>query len=235
MVDFLGIGAQKAGTTWLSQMLSKHPNVQFPGGKEVHFWDQHYKNGYDWYEAIFSGKSPVKKGDITPAYAILPPDKIAEVKHYYPNLPLIFVMRNPVERAWSSALMALSRAEMTFEEASDQWFLDHFHSSGSLKRGDYETCIKNWLAHFPQGQLLLICNKEIAARPRDVLKATAQHIGIDAHFFDSLPQETIQTRIFSSQKHALRPALAAELEKVYAAKRAAFDAYLKELVGIKRV
>lgn len=235
MVDFLGIGAQKAGTTWLAEQLALHPNIQFPGGKEVHFWDHHYANGYDWYESLFSEKSAVKKGDITPAYAILPPEKIAEVHHYYPNLPLIFVMRNPMERAWSSALMALKRAEMEFSEASDQWFVDHFHSEGSLKRGDYETCLRNWLAVFPQNQLLVICNKEIAARPRDVLKAAAAHIGVDAAFFASLPEEAAAKRIFSGDAHEIRPALKAELEKIYAVKRKAFEAYLKELVGIKRV
>ena len=40
MVDFLGIGVQKGGTTWLYHQLSRHPQIAFPGGKEVHFWDR---------------------------------------------------------------------------------------------------------------------------------------------------------------------------------------------------
>lgn len=42
MLDFLGIGAQKAGTTWLYEKLRLHPDIAFPAGKEVHFWDQKY-------------------------------------------------------------------------------------------------------------------------------------------------------------------------------------------------
>lgn len=235
MVDFIGIGAQKAGTTWLSRMLALHPHIQFPGGKEIHFWDQHYENGYGWYENIFSEKSNIKKGDITPAYGILPPEKIAEVRRHYPNVPLIFIMRNPIERAWSSALMALKRAEMEFDEASDQWFIDHFHSAGSMMRGDYERCLKNWLAHFPQNQLLILCNKEIAARPREVVKAAAAHIGVDAGYFDSLPEATLVKKVFANDKAAIHPALVKELEKIYDTKRTSFNAYLKELVGVKRL
>src|SRR5262249_41035314 len=38
--DFLGIGAQKAATTWLYENLKRHPEIEFPAGKEVHFWDK---------------------------------------------------------------------------------------------------------------------------------------------------------------------------------------------------
>ena len=40
MLDFLGIGAQKAATTWLYANLDLHPQIAFPAGKEVHFWDR---------------------------------------------------------------------------------------------------------------------------------------------------------------------------------------------------
>lgn len=38
--DFLGIGAQKSGTTWLHQMLRRHPEVWLPPEKELHFLDE---------------------------------------------------------------------------------------------------------------------------------------------------------------------------------------------------
>ena len=49
MVDFLGIGAQKAGTTWIFENLQRHPDVQFPGGKEIHFWDAQRHRGVQWW------------------------------------------------------------------------------------------------------------------------------------------------------------------------------------------
>ena len=229
MVDFLGIGAQKSGTTWIAEMLSRHPQIQFPAGKEVHFWDLHYHGGYDWYNRFFKVEAGIKKGDITPAYAILPLEKIAEVHHHFPNVPLLYSVRNPIDRAWSSALMALKRAEMKPDEASDQWFLDHFHSEGSTKRGDYEQCLRYWLQFYPQRQLLLTRYDDIASHPRELIKKVAAHIGVDASFYDSLSDQVLHQRVFEGDKVALRPDLKVALEKIYAPKIARFEEYVKEL------
>jgi len=74
MIEFLGIGAQKAGTSWLYEKMSLHPHLAFPGGKEVHFWDKKIKLGIEWYRSRFSGHKFDGKvcGEITPAYSILP-------------------------------------------------------------------------------------------------------------------------------------------------------------------
>lgn len=102
MLNFLGIGAQKCGTTWLFELLSLHPQVRFPAGKEVHFWDGQRERGVDWYEGLFEGQPPsVAVGEITPAYAILAPPIIAEVARAFPALRLIYLIRNPIDRAWS--------------------------------------------------------------------------------------------------------------------------------------
>ena len=143
MLDFLGIGAQKAGTTWLYEMLCQHPQLAFPGGKEMHFWDAGRSRGLEWYRSCFN-VGEKKNGEITPAYAMLPVETIREIHALNPALRVIYILRNPIDRAWSSARMALERAEMTLAEASDQWFVDHFLSQGSLRRGDYESCIRHW-------------------------------------------------------------------------------------------
>jgi hypothetical protein len=61
---------------------------------------------------------------------------IREIAGLPPNLRVIYSLRNPIARAWSSALMSLERAEMTIDEASPLWFLDHFKSAGPRRRGD---------------------------------------------------------------------------------------------------
>jgi hypothetical protein len=48
-----------------------------------------------------------------------------------PNVHVFYSVRNSIARAWSSALMALERAEMTIDDASHLWFLDHFKSARS--------------------------------------------------------------------------------------------------------
>jgi hypothetical protein len=144
MLDFLGIGAQKAGTTWLYEQLKRHSQLAFPLGKEAHFWNRpHDPITIARYVGRFADLTAVA-GEITPAYGILPVEIIREIHQQAPRLRLIYLIRNPIERAWSAALMALQRAEMTIDEASDAWFSDHFHSAGSRQRGDYETCLRTW-------------------------------------------------------------------------------------------
>lgn len=234
MLDFLGIGAQKAGTTWLAEMLSLHPDIAFPAGKEVHFWDDQRSKGVAYYKHLFQVPNGKKNGEITPSYAFLPRDVIATIHQHFPAVPLFYSVRDPLERAWSGALMALRRAELQFEEASDQWFLDHFYSKGSLDRGDYEACLRNWMSVYPAEQILLIRKEEIASQPRKVMVILAEHIGIDPKFFSSISEEVLRKKVFSGEKHPIRPKLREALNDIYKDKIPNFETFLLE-TKLKRV
>ena len=180
MIDFLGIGAQKAGTTWIYQHLSRHPDIRFPAGKEIHFWDCCRSNGIEWWMGLFADDHQRRKqGEITPAYATLDEATIREIAALLPNLRVFYSLRNPIARARSSALMALERAEMMIDDASHLWFLDHFKSAGSRRRGDYLSCIKRWRAAFSDEQLLTIIFDDIVKDPAGVLVSLCRHLGVD--------------------------------------------------------
>jgi hypothetical protein len=180
MIHFLGIGAQKAGTTWIYQHLSRHPDIRFPAGKEVHFWDCRRSNGVEWWTGLFPDDDQKRKqGEITPAYATLDEATIREIAALAPNLRVFYSLRNPIARSWSSALMALERAEMTIDDASHQWSLDHFKSAGSRRRGDYLSCIKRWQAVFRDEQFLTIMFDDIIKDPGGVLVSLCRHLGVD--------------------------------------------------------
>jgi hypothetical protein len=217
MLDFLGIGAQKSGTTWLYENLRRHPAVRFPAGKEVHFWDQHLHQGSEWWLGLFNNAEPGhKQGEITPAYATLDEPVIHRVASLVPNVRLIYSIRNPIARAWSAALMALHRAEMTIGEASDQWFIDHFNSAGSRRRGDYLSCLDHWQAAFPIEQVCVLWFDDIRDNPKEALAIVARHIGADPDFFIALPDGELSQRIFAGPDHPLRPALYDYLRVIYA-------------------
>lgn len=215
--DFLGIGAQKAGTSWLHANLAQHPRVRFPGGKELHFWDREHARGMAWYRTCFSGAAPgVLQGDITPAYAILSAELVAEIAREFPGLRLYLLLRDPVERAWSSARMALARAEMEPDEASDAWYLDHFRSRGSRARGDYATVLDRWLAVFPRDALLVLRHERIAAEPDAVARAACAHLGLDPAPLLAESNAWLRARVREGERAELRPALRAALEDLYA-------------------
>lgn len=209
MVDFLGIGAQKAGTTWVHAQLARHPQIRFAPVKEVHFWDKEYARGYGWYEGLFPTPSrDYIRGEITPAYAILPPSAIREIKDHYPELKLFYLLRDPAERAWSAALMALRNADMTLEEASDQWFIDHFHSRGSRMRTDYETCLRNWLSVFPPQHMLVMDYRQIQENPLALMRTVCAHIGIDPRFYTERDMPHFREKVFAAEgSPPIRPEL----------------------------
>ena len=226
MLNFLGIGAQKSGTTWLYDKLSQHPAVSFPAGKEVHFWDAQRSQGVQWYRALFDVPDGRLHGDITPAYGFLPQSVIAEVFAEFPDVRLIYLVRNPIERAWSSAKMAVKRAEMLVSEASDQWFIDHFRSAGSLARGDYEGCLKNWYAVYPEDNLLVLRFDELVDQPLHLLGKCCRHLGIDNIYTSGAV--SLHDRVFAGEPDAVRPSLLPILHEIYDSKIHSFAQYLDE-------
>lgn len=214
-IDFLGIGAQKSGTTWLYENLKRHQQIFMPEIKEIHFFDEHFKNGLDWYKALFSAGKKRKKGEITPAYAILEAEKIKFIKGINKNLKIIYILRNPIERAWSAALMDLKRANLKFEETPDIWFINHFKSEGSLKRGDYEACAQNWLKFFPKKNILILDYNEIIESPENLLNKCAAHLSINKTGFNP---EKLNEKIFAGEGQAIRPTLLKTLNNIYSEK-----------------
>jgi len=178
--DFLGIGAQKSATSWLHQQLIKHPEIYLPEQKEIHYFDKHPSASLAWYSYHFKEGVSKIKGEITPGYAILPLKKIKLIKKIMPNAKLIYLLRNPIDRAWSHALMDLVRRKnRRFEEISKSEFYAHFKSkNNSMVRGDYLTCINNWLSVFPKNQLYIGFFDEIISQPKKILKEILKHIDV---------------------------------------------------------
>ncbi len=215
MLNFLGIGAQKAGTTWLYAQLSRHPQLAFPLGKEAHFWNRpHDAAAVAGYLSHFAQVDAIA-GEITPAYGMLPLETVREIHSHAPHLRLIYLIRNPMERAWSSALMALQRAEMTLDEASDSWFSDHFHSAGSRKRGDYQACLQVWRTVFPAPQLLVLRFEQIVAEPEALLNGCFRHLGVSSQDPEQLRQQGCHAAVFAGPGHVLRPSLKPVLQALY--------------------
>ncbi|HET6346102.1 MAG TPA: sulfotransferase [Myxococcota bacterium] len=234
MLDFLGIGAQKAGTTWLWQNLLQHPEIRFPGGKELHFWDAYYERGLGWYEAVFANEGPAKCGEITPAYALLGLQRIEALRALNPALRLLYCVREPQARCWSAALMALARCDMRPEEASDRWFIDHFLSQASRLRTDYLGTIQRWCSVFGTEALLVVRFDTLVSRPRDVLEACCRHIGVDPAFYTSAAYAPTGP-VNAGPRPPLRPALQQVLRELYGEHMRSLECYLQAGFGLRAI
>ena len=183
-IDFLGIGAQKAATSWLHVQLANHPQVRFPAVKETHFWDNRAgRDVREWFAMFAAAPPAVIQGEITPAYGPLSEAVIREIAHAAPGVRTFYSLRNPMERAWSAAVMELERADRTPSQVPDTWFIDHFHSNASRARGDYVGTLRRWRKVLGDDAVLVLWFDEICRDPRGVLVRLAEYLRIDEEFF----------------------------------------------------
>jgi hypothetical protein len=217
MIDFLGIGAQKTGTTWLFRHLSTHPQIRFPAGKEIHFWDRHISRGVNaWLDLFPAGPPEIRQGEITPAYAFLDVEVIAQIHKINPHLRLFYSIRNPIARAWSAAHHDRQKIELLPGEVSHQWYIDHFLSQGSRKRGDFLGCLDNWLKVFSKENLQLISLDDIERKPKQVLGQLARHLDIDPSHFVLQNESALRIPVFTGPDLDVPPELLAFLRRIYA-------------------
>lgn len=219
--DFLIIGAQRAGTTTLYTYLRRHPDVIGPWradpsvswGKELHFFDENFWRGVDWYRKFFPlemrrqamrrlGRNLVT-GEGTPYY-MFHPAVPARVAATVPDVRLIVLLRNPVERAYSHYQMMVrsGREKLSFEEAieaepkrlagvedallAEQPVFNeyghrthqHHRHRAYVSRGLYADQLERWLELFPREQLLVVRSEDFLARPDDVYAEVFGFLGV---------------------------------------------------------
>lgn len=212
--DFLGIGAQKAGTSWLYANLRRHPQIFLPEQKELHFWDRRYHRSLHYYAAKFRGGRGLVKGEITPAYSILPPERIAFIRRLLPELRLVLLLRNPVERAWSNAVMALvKRGGRPLETLTDDDFIRQFRRANSINKGSYSRILERWLLFYPREQLLVGYFEELRQEPENLLMRIFDFLGVDRPA--SLEEFPVRQRINVNPPAPLPDHLRQELRKLY--------------------
>lgn len=105
------VGAQKAATTWLFECLNAHPEICVPDLKEVHFFCRpedcrfsRRKNDTAWYESLYPARGYRAWGELTTDYMFFP-YVAADLHAYNPRLKIIFMLRDPVDRAYSAYWM----------------------------------------------------------------------------------------------------------------------------------
>lgn len=191
-VSFLICGAQKSGTTALDSYLRKHPEICMAVFKEVHFFDRekfflyphvNYKKYLSFFEPE---KSSQILGETTPSYMYwyTAPRRIWE---YNPEMKLIIILRNPIERAYSHWNMQRDRGVETLsfqdaikiEEDRRRKSLPYQNKRFSyVDRGFYTEQIKRVRTYFRPKQILILRNQELRHSPLGVLNKISEFLDI---------------------------------------------------------
>ncbi|MCW3086372.1 MAG: Sulfotransferase domain protein [Bacteroidetes bacterium] len=177
--DFLVIGAQKSGTTWLYANMKVQPELFLSEKKEIHYYDWYFHRSMRWYLKHFKNAGNKLKGEITPAYATMEWKRVKYIKRHNPNLKVIFIVRDPVERAWSHALNNYCTGmNIPFEKLTHEDFEWHFNSYPSLIRSDYGYTVKNWTSVFPKEQFHLCFYEDLKSTPEQLLGSVFDFLGV---------------------------------------------------------
>ena len=219
---FLGIGAQKAGSTWLYRALELHPDVWLPPVKELHFFDEkiRFQRGWfetlrgedgpgrrwrrqihterrrrrrhrelddaerqrrdwtsryffdtptiEWYESLFPAEVKTR-GEITPEYAVIDEDAIGSAVERFPDLRVVYLIRNPIEREWSAAMMAIRGGSRRPEDVLKQ----------PRRHVRYLDNIDRWTAALQPGHFYLGFTDDLTSCPLPLLRDIANFLGAD--------------------------------------------------------
>jgi len=166
--DFLIIGAGKCGTTSLYSYLDNHPQILLPNNKEINFFSKNFANGLDWYLSQFptiTDSPSFITGEASPSYFFMPdvPERIYEIA---PNIKLIVLLRNPVDRSISAYYQnrKTGKGTKSLEEVvareikyAQRITTEELSSSGGiLLQGLYFFKLQRWLQIFSKEQLLIL-------------------------------------------------------------------------------
>jgi hypothetical protein len=184
--DFLVISPAKTGSSWLAANLGCHPEICIPRVKEVRYFSSYYRwLDLRWYSKQFLEKDCRCKGEASPSYAILPLRMIRCIHRVMPRVKLIFLMRDPIGRAWSHARHNFCYREANFrgfpgdiDSVSDRDWRNNFSHPWPLAFGDYLGQLRRWLAVFPRQQFFVGSYEEIKTNPEQLLIRVFDFLGV---------------------------------------------------------
>jgi len=195
--DFLIIGAQKSGTTFLYKAFRQHPEVYLPPRKELHYFDRDV-HGLPQYLARFKKAKPTQlKGEKTPEYFHLTYKRLRILQKLLPQAKFILLLRHPVHRAWSHAKMEISGYNK--EQLSRQQefrLLLHLANPRNEMRTQYARNLGRWLAHFPREQFHIAYYDELQQDPKAFFRGVCQFLGIP---YEEVP--ALQNRVWKSPEY----------------------------------
>ncbi len=214
---FIG-GVQKSGTTYLHNLLKEHPDVFSPKyPQEIHFFAFEYdyqKNIKKYQNKFRSWQGEKIIFQTSPYYLYLPavPERIANI---IPDAKFIFILRNPIDRAYSHYWHSVKYAyeTLSFEDAIEleTQRINHnlkFKSRYSyLDRGKYFGQIQRFYHHFGSEKVLIILFEDLKEKVNHVIKQCATFLQVDVSLF-------LQSKISERHKNHSRLPKNCHIQKI---------------------
>lgn len=250
--SFLIVGGQRCGTTSLHRALIAHPLVNGPVfHKGINYFDINYHRGPRWYRGHFpriasarrKARSWLDKGEPqameSSGYYLYHPLALERIANDLPDVRLIVMIRNPVERTYSAYKHEFARGfeTVSFEEAlkleeerlageeerlrKDPLYQSHAHRHQAyLARGRYAEQLTRLFGVFPRERVHVVDSEDFFAAPVSTYTAVLEFLGLPEWLPSSFPRH-------NARPGDLDPSMRARLEEYFAP----HDDALEKLLG----
>ncbi len=226
--DFLIVGPQRTGTTWLHAHLRFHPQIMLSEPKEIFYFNRLKDPNHprfesadlSWYLDHFREPwarrcaktaialwrfrefyRPVVRGEATASYAAMEPDLIDEVVSLKADVRVIMMIRDPVDRAWSHAKKDLVRKTgRRVDQVPAEEFREFFRDEYQVSCGRYVRNHDNWQSRLRPGHLYVGAFEEITRRPHEMMLEVMSFLGVrsDPHYISADVREEVNPTAKSS-------------------------------------
>ncbi len=235
--DFLIVGPQRTGTTWLHANLRYHPEIFLTEPKELFYFSRlktplhpRFESAdLRWYLSRFKERPAWwlykqaccllrhrglyrarVRGEATASYATLDRDVVEEIGALNPDLKVIFMVRDPIARAWSHAKKDLARNRgRRLGDVSLEEFERFFRDPYQLRCARYREQIETWGSVFPGDQMFVGFFEDIEGRPEELLRNVLDFLGVasDARFIPRTARRAVNPTIDADMPAAVRTML----------------------------
>lgn len=187
-LDFLIIGAQKAGTTSLRAFLESIPAYVKVSKTEHHFWNREgkYNDGFGlsgYMENFAEASENQLVGEKSPSY-LGSYEAPARIHKHFPNVKLIAILRNPAERAysayWHGRRVGAIDPKISFLQSIQNHRKNHGKPYGDLVTpGLYSQHLARYHEFFPKDQILVLDFQQLLTEPTEELTKSISFLGLD--------------------------------------------------------
>ena len=197
LADFYIIGAAKAATNTLKGHLQRHPRIYF-ADSEPSYYTVNRDRGIDWYRSLFEGAGPDQlAGDCSTQYSDMPNRAVetaASIARETPEARIIYLMRHPVDRAYSHYLHLFESWFAPGEPVRETFEEFNARSSHCLQTSDYLAVVREYQRHLPPENILLLVTEHLTADPASTLRKVFEFLDLEPISDESEPALRVNER-----------------------------------------
>ena len=161
-------------------------------------WDFKYlllPHDDDWYFSLFANSNEKVSGDITPLYYQIPDQEIQHIRNILPDLKIIILLRNPIDRAWSKAKMNLCQHQgKKLKDVSKDEFYNNFAKEYE-QLPSYISLIEKWNKYFPEQNIYIGYYDKLVTQPSQLFDEICNFLEISPNLFPANKRDNLSAKV----------------------------------------